>query len=129
MRPSGAFSLKGEQTLMDNVHLDIDAVLNDPMISTPTLALDFGIISQIYDRFTAAFPGGEIDYAMKANGNPLISHQRFFCASCCSGAGSSAARRPVRPERPPGGPRVGSCIRQSATRQKTPMRESCWWIR
>lgn len=58
---------------MENVHMDIDAVLNDPMISTPTLVLDFGIISRIYDRFTAAFPGGEIDYAMKANGNPLIS--------------------------------------------------------
>ena len=58
---------------MENVHMDIDAVLNDPMISTPTLVLDFGIISRIYDRFTTAFPGGEIDYAMKANGNPLIS--------------------------------------------------------
>jgi ornithine decarboxylase len=48
-------------------------VLNDPMISTPTLVLDFDIISRTYDRFSQAFPGSEIDYAMKANGNPLIS--------------------------------------------------------
>jgi ornithine decarboxylase len=64
---------KGEQTLMENVHMDIDAVLNDPMISTPTLVLDFGIISRTYDRFLQAFPGSDIDYAMKANGNPLVS--------------------------------------------------------
>lgn len=56
---------------MNNVRMD--TVLNDPLIPTPTLLLDFDIIEHTFDRFIDAFPGGEVYYAMKANANPLIS--------------------------------------------------------
>lgn len=56
---------------MNNVRLDI--ALNDPLLNTPTLVLDFDTIHNTFDRFLAAFPGGLIYYAMKANANPLIS--------------------------------------------------------
>lgn len=56
---------------MNDVRLD--TTLNNPLLNTPTLVLDFDIINQTFDRFTAAFPGGWITYAMKANANPMIS--------------------------------------------------------
>lgn len=56
---------------MEKVRLD--TVLRDPRTATPTLALDFEVISKTYDRFTRAFPQGNIFYAMKANADPLIS--------------------------------------------------------
>ncbi len=56
---------------MNNVRLD--TVLYNPFTPTPTLVLDFDIIAQTYDRFIAAFPGGLVYYAMKANANPRIN--------------------------------------------------------
>jgi len=57
---------------MNTVH-NLDTVVYDSTISTPTLILDFDVINQTYDRFMANFPGGEVYYAMKANANPMIS--------------------------------------------------------
>jgi ornithine decarboxylase len=54
------------------MNIRVDAVLHDAQLSTPTLVLDFHHISATYDRFTDAFPGGVIDYAVKANANPDI---------------------------------------------------------
>jgi ornithine decarboxylase len=55
---------------MKTVHLD--TVLYNPLTTTPSLVLDFDTIATTYDRFTDAFPGGQIFYAMKANANPLV---------------------------------------------------------
>lgn len=54
------------------MNIRVDTVLHDSQIITPTLVMDFHHISATYDRFTDAFPGGEIFYAVKANANPDI---------------------------------------------------------
>lgn len=56
---------------MNTVQLDNFFSVSDT--PTPTLALDFDIIEQTYDRFTTAFPGGMVYYAMKANAHPQIN--------------------------------------------------------
>ncbi len=50
----------------------MDTILHDSYTVTPSLILDFETIRDTYHRFTAAFPGAAIDYAMKANANPEI---------------------------------------------------------
>jgi ornithine decarboxylase len=50
----------------------LDNFVNDSTISTPTLVLDFDIISETYNRFTSLFNDGLVYYAVKANANPLI---------------------------------------------------------
>jgi ornithine decarboxylase len=55
---------------MNNVPLD--TFVNDSTVSTPTLVLDFDVISATYNRFTSLFNGGLVYYAVKANANPLI---------------------------------------------------------
>lgn len=58
---------------MDTVRLD--TIINDSIVTTPTLFLDFAGIRDTYRRFKASFPGAAIDYAMKANANPtILSH-------------------------------------------------------
>lgn len=55
---------------MNDVRLD--TILHDTLTTTPALIVDFDIIRQTYDRFAAAFPNAHIDYAMKANANPVV---------------------------------------------------------
>ncbi|MFN8450191.1 MAG: hypothetical protein U0521_16800 [Anaerolineae bacterium] len=55
---------------MENVRMD--TILHDSYTVTPSLILDYEIIRDTFHRFTAAFPGAAIDYAMKANANPQI---------------------------------------------------------
>jgi ornithine decarboxylase len=50
----------------------MDTTVNNPNLVTPALVLDFEQISQTYNRFIDAFPGGQIFYAVKANANPDI---------------------------------------------------------
>ncbi|MEP7293452.1 MAG: hypothetical protein ABI835_16830, partial [Chloroflexota bacterium] len=50
----------------------MDTLLHDSYTVTPSLILDFEIIRKTYSRFTNAFPGAVIDYAMKANATPQI---------------------------------------------------------
>ncbi len=50
----------------------MDTVIHDPNLVTPALVLDFDNISQTYDRFVEAYPGGQVFYAVKANANPDI---------------------------------------------------------
>ena len=50
----------------------MDTILHDNYTVTPSLILDFEIIRDTYQRFTAAFPGAILDYAMKANATPEI---------------------------------------------------------
>src|SRR5947208_16764628 len=50
----------------------MDTILHDSYTVTPSLILDFEIIRDTFHRFTAAFPGAAIDYAMKANANQQI---------------------------------------------------------
>src|SRR3954452_13692634 len=50
----------------------MDTILHDSYTVTPSLILDFEVIRSTFHRFTAAFPGAVIDYAMKANSNPQI---------------------------------------------------------
>lgn len=50
----------------------MDTTVNNPNLVTPALVLDFEQISQTYDRFIDAFPGGQVFYAVKANANPDI---------------------------------------------------------
>ncbi len=56
---------------MKNVQLD--TVVLDSTIPTPTLIVDFDVINDTYTRFMNAFPGAQVFYAMKANANPHIS--------------------------------------------------------
>ncbi len=58
---------KKELVQLDTVRMD--TLLHDSYTVTPSLILDFDQIRQTYHRFTAAFPGAAIDYAMKANSN------------------------------------------------------------
>ncbi len=58
---------KKELVQLDTVRMD--TLLHDSYTVTPSLILDFEQIRQTYHRFTAAFPGAAIDYAMKANSN------------------------------------------------------------
>lgn len=53
--------------------VQLDTFFSVPNLATPTLAIDFDIIAQTYDRFMDAFPGGMIYYAMKANAHPQIN--------------------------------------------------------
>lgn len=55
---------------MDEVPISL--VCNDPFLSTPSLLLDFDIISASYDHFIDTFPGGTVYFAMKANAHPRI---------------------------------------------------------
>ncbi len=50
----------------------MDTILHDSYTVTPSLIIDFETIRNTYQRFTAAFPGATIDYAMKANATPEI---------------------------------------------------------
>ena len=50
----------------------MDTTVNNPNLVTPALVLDFEQISQTYNRFIDAFPGGQIYYAVKANANPDV---------------------------------------------------------
>jgi ornithine decarboxylase len=50
----------------------MDTILHNPETQTPALVIDFAQIQETYDRFLAAFPGGQIFYAMKANANQEI---------------------------------------------------------
>jgi ornithine decarboxylase len=50
----------------------MDTILQDPTTTTPSLILDFNLIREHFDRFVAAFPGGHVFYAMKANANQQI---------------------------------------------------------
>lgn len=50
----------------------MDTILHDSYTVTPSLILDFEVIRDTFHRFTAAFPGAAIDYAMKANANPQV---------------------------------------------------------
>src|SRR5664279_1355641 len=61
---------KKELVQLDTVLTDTQ--LHDSYTVTPSLILDFEIIRDTFHRFTAAFPGAVIDYAMKANSNPQI---------------------------------------------------------
>ena len=61
---------KKELVQLDTVRMD--TILHDSYTVTPSLILDFEIIRDTFHRFTAAFPGAAIDYAMKANANPQI---------------------------------------------------------
>jgi len=45
----------------------LDAILHDPLTTTPSLVLDFNRINRTYDTFLREFPGSEIFYAVKAN--------------------------------------------------------------
>ncbi|MDZ4763365.1 MAG: type III PLP-dependent enzyme [Chloroflexota bacterium] len=55
---------------MNDVRLD--TILHDTLTTIPALIVDFDIIRHTYDRFAAAFPNAHIDYAMKANANPIV---------------------------------------------------------
>ena len=61
---------KKELVQLDTVRMD--TILHDSYTVTPSLILDFEVIRDTFHRFTAAFPGAAIDYAMKANANPQI---------------------------------------------------------
>lgn len=61
---------KKELVQLDTVRMD--TILHDSYTVTPSLILDFEGIRDTYHRFTAAFPGAVIDYAMKANANQQI---------------------------------------------------------
>ena len=50
----------------------MDTLLHDSYTVTPSLILDFDVIRATFHRFTAAFPGAVIDYAMKANATPQV---------------------------------------------------------
>ncbi len=50
----------------------MDTILHDSYTVTPSLILDFEVIRSTFHRFTAAFPGAAVDYAMKANANDQI---------------------------------------------------------
>lgn len=56
-----------ELVQLENVRMD--TILHDSYTVTPSLILDYEIIRDTFHRFTAAFPGAAIDYAMKANAN------------------------------------------------------------
>lgn len=67
----------------------LDNTLNNSQLVTPALVLDFENISNTYDRFSQAFPGAWITYAMKANANqPILD----FLAT--KGAGFEIASQP-----------------------------------
>jgi ornithine decarboxylase len=55
---------------MNTVQLDTTA--SDSTVSTPTLILDYDIISETYDRFIDLYPNTMVYYAVKANANPRI---------------------------------------------------------
>jgi ornithine decarboxylase len=55
---------------MNTVQLDVTT--SDSSVSTPTLILDYDIISETYDRFIDLYPSGMVYYAVKANANPRI---------------------------------------------------------
>lgn len=50
----------------------MDTLLHDTYTVTPSLILDFDVIRSTFHRFSAAFPGAIIDYAMKANATPQV---------------------------------------------------------
>jgi ornithine decarboxylase len=50
----------------------MDTLLHDSYTVTPSLIIDFDVIRKTYQRFTNAFPGAVIDYAMKSNATQQI---------------------------------------------------------
>jgi ornithine decarboxylase len=50
----------------------MDTILNDSQTQTPSLILDFAVITETYQRFVQAFPHSTVYYAMKANANPQV---------------------------------------------------------
>ncbi len=52
--------------------VQLDSSVSDSTVSTPTLILDYNIISETYNRFIDLFPAGMVYYAVKANANPRI---------------------------------------------------------
>lgn len=50
----------------------MDTLLHDSYTVTPSLIIDFDVIRKTYQRFTDAFPGAIIDYAMKSNATQQI---------------------------------------------------------
>ncbi len=50
----------------------LESFSSDSAVSTPTLVLDFDIISETYNRFETLYNGGLVYYALKANANPTI---------------------------------------------------------
>jgi ornithine decarboxylase len=55
---------------MNTVQLDMTT--SDSTVSTPTLILDYDIISETYGRFNDLYPNTVVYYAVKANANPRI---------------------------------------------------------
>lgn len=50
----------------------MDTLLHDSYTVTPSLIIDFDVIRKTYQRFSNAFPGAIIDYAMKSNATQQI---------------------------------------------------------